>query len=364
MTPPPMVTIEQVTKKFGEVTAVDDVSIDIRPNEFFALLGPSGCGKTTLLRMIAGFEPPSGGRLTIDGEDMTTVPPNRRPVNMVFQSYAVFPHMSVADNVAYGLVVTGVPKSEIGPRVEEALRMVRLDGYGPRKPDQLSGGQRQRVALARALIKRPKVLLLDEPLSALDRKLREEMQLELVRLQHEVGITFVIVTHDQEEALSMADRIAVMDGGRLLQVAPPAELYDRPNCRMVAGFIGKTNFFKGEATSANGALRVIAEDLGELRLADDGKGAGDQQVEISVRPEKIEAALSRDRPDNAPVALAGTIDQRAFFGEASHIYVRLPSDRRVVCHRPHGRGDGEALFEAGDPCWIVLNEDDLRLLRG
>ena len=258
-----MVTIDRIDKRFGDVIAVDSVSLDIQPNEFFALLGPSGCGKTTLLRMIAGFEQPSAGRLLIDGEDMDRVQPNRRPVNMVFQSYAVFPHMTVADNVAYGLVVTGVPKAEIAPRVDEALAMVRLAGYGSRKPDQLSGGQRQRVALARALIKRPKVLLLDEPLSALDRKLREEMQLELVRLQHEVGITFVIVTHDQEEALSMADRIAVMDQGKLLQVAPPAELYDQPNCRMVADFIGKTNFFGGEArVGSNGELVVDAEDLG------------------------------------------------------------------------------------------------------
>ncbi|MEZ5930497.1 MAG: ABC transporter ATP-binding protein [Alphaproteobacteria bacterium] len=360
MTHPPMVTIEQVTKKFGEVMAVGDVSLDIRPNEFFALLGPSGCGKTTLLRMIAGFEAPSGGRLTIDGEDMTRVQPNRRPVNMVFQSYAVFPHMSVADNVAYGLVVTGVPKDEIAPRVEEALKMVRLDGYGPRRPDQLSGGQRQRVALARALIKRPKVLLLDEPLSALDRKLREEMQLELVRLQHEVGITFIIVTHDQEEALSMADRIAVMDGGRLLQVAPPAELYDRPNCRMVADFIGKTNFFQGRATGTeNGELRVDVEDLGELRLPDDGGGAG--AIEIAIRPEKIE--LSSDQPESAGIALAGRIDQQAFFGQASHIYVRLPSDRRIVCHRPHGREDRQTTLTPGAACWLTLDPTDIRLLR-
>jgi spermidine/putrescine transport system ATP-binding protein/putrescine transport system ATP-binding protein len=356
-----MVTIEHVTKKFGEVIAVDDVSIDIRANEFFALLGPSGCGKTTLLRMIAGFEQPSSGQLLIDGEDITNTPPNHRPVNMVFQSYAVFPHMSVADNVAYGLVVTGVPKAEIGPRVEEALAMVRLEDYGARQPSQLSGGQRQRVALARALIKRPKVLLLDEPLSALDRKLREEMQLELVRLQHEVGITFVIVTHDQEEALSMADRIAVMDKGKLLQVAPPSELYDRPNCRMVADFIGKTNLFGAKAGDAvNGLINVIADDLGELRLPDDGQGAG--AVEIAVRPEKID--LLRKRPEGPQIALSGTVDQQAFFGDASHIYVRLPSDRRIVCHRAHRRGQGGETFSPGDPCWAVLDEDDVRLLRG
>jgi ABC-type Fe3+/spermidine/putrescine transport system ATPase subunit len=204
-----IVRIEEVTRRFGGTPAVDGVSLDIRANEFFALLGPSGCGKTTLLRILAGFEQASSGRILIDGEDMAGVPPNRRPVNMVFQSYAVFPHMSVAENVAYGLKVAGTPGAEIRPRIEDALAMVRLSGFEGRRPEQLSGGQRQRVALARALIKRPKVLLLDEPLSALDRKLREEMRLELVRLRHEVGITFVIVTHDQEEALSMADRIAV-----------------------------------------------------------------------------------------------------------------------------------------------------------
>ena len=355
-----MVTIEGITKRFGNVVAVDDVSLAIRPNEFFALLGPSGCGKTTLLRMIAGFEQPSSGLLAIDGEDVTNTAPNRRPVNMVFQSYAVFPHMTVADNVAYGLVVTGVAKAEIALRVEEALAMVRLDGYGARMPNQLSGGQRQRVALARALIKRPKVLLLDEPLSALDRKLRAEMQLELVRLQHEVGITFVIVTHDQEEALSMADRIAVMDQGKLLQVAAPAELYDQPNCRMVADFIGKTNFFDAEVTAtSSGEFVIDASDLGALRLPDDDGGRGD--IAIAVRPEKID--LFREKPEARGITLAGTVDQHAFFGEASHVYVRLTSDRRIVCLLPHGRGGRQAMLKAGDPCWISIDKADLRLLR-
>jgi spermidine/putrescine transport system ATP-binding protein len=217
-----IVSIQNVSKLFGsKVVAVDDVSLDIEEGEFFALLGPSGCGKTTLLRMLAGFEIPTSGRVMIDGEDMEGVDPNRRPVNMVFQSYAVFPHMNVASNVGYGLKVTGVPRSEIDAQVEEALALVKLDGYEQRMPSQLSGGQRQRVALARALIKRPKVLLLDEPLSALDAKLREAMQLELVRLRNAVGITFIIVTHDQNEALSMANRVAVMNGGRVAQVATP-----------------------------------------------------------------------------------------------------------------------------------------------
>jgi spermidine/putrescine ABC transporter ATP-binding subunit len=254
----PIIRIEGATKRFGSTAAVDDVSLEIAANEFFALLGPSGCGKTTLLRLLAGLERAGEGRILIDGEDMAGVPPNRRPVNMVFQSYAVFPHMSVAQNVAYGLKVTGVRRAEIQGRVAEALAMVRLDGLDERRPDQLSGGQRQRVALARALIKRPKVLLLDEPLSALDRKLREEMQLELVRLQREVGITFLIVTHDQEEALSMADRIGVMDRGRLLQVAPPQELYESPSCHMVADFIGKMNLFPGRVIDVRARMRCAS----------------------------------------------------------------------------------------------------------
>ena len=248
----PIIEISNVTKRFGSVvTAVDDVTLDIQPGEFFALLGPSGCGKTTLLRMLAGFETPTTGEVRIAGKDMAGVPPNRRDVNMVFQSYAVFPHMTVAENVGYGLKVTATPRAEIESRVEEALGLVQLEGYGERKPDQLSGGQRQRVALARALVKKPQVLLLDEPLSALDAKLREAMQLELVGLQHAVGITFVIVTHDQDEALSMADRIAVMDSGRVRQVAPPEELYEFPSSRFVADFIGKMNLFQGEASSAS-----------------------------------------------------------------------------------------------------------------
>ncbi len=353
-----MITIENITKKFGGVTAVDDVSLDIRANEFFALLGPSGCGKTTLLRMIAGFEAPTGGRITIDGEDVTKTSPNRRPVNMVFQSYAVFPHMTVADNVAYGLTVTGVPKADIAPRVEEALRMVRLEDYGARTPEKLSGGQRQRVALARALIKRPKVLLLDEPLSALDRKLREEMQLELVRLQHEVGITFIIVTHDQEEALSMADRIAVMDGGRFLQLAAPEDLYDRPASRMVAGFIGRMNFFDGTVTAVEGGELVVeSEVLGTLRLSDDGEGTG--SVTIAIRPERLE--LSKEKPEDAFAAIEGRIAQQAFLGEATHVHVEIEGGRTIVVHRRRiGADDGGA----GEACWVHGERNDCLVLRG
>jgi spermidine/putrescine ABC transporter ATP-binding subunit len=359
----PIIRIEGATKRFGSTAAVDDVSLEIAANEFFALLGPSGCGKTTLLRLLAGLERAGGGRILIDGEDMAGVPPNRRPVNMVFQSYAVFPHMSVAQNVAYGLKVTGVPHAEIQGRVAEALAMVRLDGLDERQPDQLSGGQRQRVALARALIKRPKVLLLDEPLSALDRKLREEMQLELVRLQREVGITFLIVTHDQEEALSMADRIGVMDQGRLLQVAPPQELYESPSCRMVADFIGKMNLFPGRVIDVRAdALRVESE-LGELSFERAGLGRprGDVgEVGVAVRPEKIQ--LLRAPPPDGLIAVHGRVAQLAYLGDASLVYVETAAGRRITCSRPNQRRGTGTPIAVGETCWVAWEPSDCLLL--
>jgi ABC-type Fe3+/spermidine/putrescine transport system ATPase subunit len=244
----PIIQIRGVSKRFGKVTAVDNISLDILAGEFFVLLGPSGCGKTTLLRMIAGFEMPTEGQIIIDGQDMSLVPPNKRPVNMVFQSYAVFPHMNVTDNVGYGLRIAGVAKSEIKDRVAEALELVKLGGFDDRMPDQMSGGQRQRVALARSLVMRPKVLLLDEPLSALDAKLRAQMQFELSDLQDKVGITFVTVTHDQDEALSMASRVAVINKGEVAQLAPPSDLYEYPVNRFVADFVGSVNIFEGKLT--------------------------------------------------------------------------------------------------------------------
>ncbi|MDX1718035.1 MAG: ABC transporter ATP-binding protein, partial [Anderseniella sp.] len=289
----PIVSIRNVTKRYPGVVAVDDVSFDIQPNEFFALLGPSGCGKTTLLRMIAGLETKGEGEILIDGQPMDGVPANQRPVNMVFQSYAVFPHMTVRDNVAYGLKVTGTPAGEIAPRVEEALEMVQMGPMADRKPDQLSGGQRQRVALARALVKRPKVLLLDEPLSALDAKLREHMQLELARLQQAIGITFIIVTHDQDEALSMADRIAVMHEGSVRQIATPEGLYENPNSRFVADFIGKVNLFDGKVTGGGGkSVNIEVAGLGKISLPFDGPASGN--LSLAVRPEKIR--LSKTKP--------------------------------------------------------------------
>jgi spermidine/putrescine ABC transporter ATP-binding subunit len=359
MSVPAIVCIEHVTKRFAGVVAVDDVSLDIRPNEFFALLGPSGCGKTTLLRILAGFERASAGRVLIDGEDMARVPPNRRPVNMVFQSYAVFPHMSVAENVAYGLRVTGAPRAEIGPRVKDALAMVRLSGLEERAPDQLSGGQRQRVALARALIKRPKVLLLDEPLSALDRKLRQEMQLELVRLQQDVGITFVIVTHDQEEALSMADRIAVMDQGRILQTAPPDQLYEEPNCRMVADFIGTMNLFPARVLgAANPGIRLEAAGLGQFELPTAAPAGA--EVGVAVRPEKVQ--LNREAPAPGMIAVRGTVAEVAYFGDYSHVAVATAPDVRITCYRTHSsRRDPGAIAE-GDACWVSWHPADCILL--
>ena len=335
----PIIEIRGVTKRFGVGDpAVDSVDLEIPEGELFALLGPSGCGKTTLLRMLAGFETPTSGAIRLDGADVAGVPPNRRPVNMVFQSYAVFPHMSVFDNVAYGLKVTGVPAPERRERVLEALGLVRLDGLEARKPDQLSGGQRQRVALARALVKRPRVLLLDEPLSALDAKLREAMRLELVNLQDTIGITFVFVTHDQDEALSMANRIAVMERGRVRQVADPATLYEYPSCRFVADFIGKMNLFEATVRAARaGELEPDVPGLGILHVpcpgpmrdaaalpapdtpaGAEGIGSMRGKIGVAVRPEKIR--LSESRPD-APFAFEAAVEDSAYYGSETHLYL-------------------------------------------
>jgi len=352
------ISIRHLTKEFPGVRAVDDAHFDIHENEFFALLGPSGCGKTTLLRMIAGFETPTAGQIVIDGQDVVDVPPERRPVNMVFQSYAVFPHMSVAENVGYGLKVTRTPKAEIARRVAEALDMVQLGHLGARKPDQLSGGQRQRVALARALVKRPKVLLLDEPMSALDAKLREQMQLELSRLQQEVGITFVIVTHDQDEALSMADRIAVMEGGRVCQIAEPGRLYEAPATRFVADFIGKVNLLDGQVTGATAeGVTVGVTGIGALAVRHDGAAAG--SVAVAIRPEKIR--LTRTEPE-AAVKVHGTITDWAYYGDSSHLYVKTAEGLRLsVIMQNETRRTVDAV-DIGDGVWLSWSADDVILL--
>jgi spermidine/putrescine transport system ATP-binding protein/putrescine transport system ATP-binding protein len=310
--------ISQVSKSFGGPAVVDRVNLEVPRGEFFALLGPSGCGKTTLLRMIAGFETPDSGTIAIDGAAMNSVPPHLRPTNMVFQSYAIFPHLNVFDNIAYGLRKRKLPKDTLRAKVETMLATVRLEGLGGRAADQLSGGQRQRVALARALVREPKVLLLDEPLGALDKRLREAMQIELRALQRQVGITFVLVTHDQEEALSLSDRVAVMEGGKILQVATPRELYERPNSRAVADFIGEINFFHatvreiaGETATVNaGLLGILA--LPRANLAP-GINTGDH-ILLAIRPEHVRFA---------PEGVAGEIAAATFLGERSHYHVKL-----------------------------------------
>ncbi len=355
----PIVSIQSVSKLFGSITAVDEVNLEIGEGEFFALLGPSGCGKTTLLRMLAGFEIPSSGRIVIDDVEMEGIDPNRRPVNMVFQSYAVFPHMSVSDNVGYGLKVTGVPRAEIGERVEEALGLVKLDGFERRMPNQLSGGQRQRVALARALIKRPKVLLLDEPLSALDAKLREAMQLELVRLRNVVGITFIIVTHDQDEALSMANRIAVMDKGRVVQVATPAELYEFPNSRFVADFIGKINLLEAQVVGMESG-RLLADARGLGRVAVPFSGAARSEIGLAVRPEKVK--LDRGEPPVERMKLRGRVKEIAYYGDESHVFIEDAGGMVITANVPNDARTTQGPVAVGDEVWVSWAPADTLVL--
>ena len=340
--------------------AVDDVSFDIAQNEFFALLGPSGCGKTTLLRMISGLELPTAGNILIGGEDMAETPPNKRPTNMVFQSYAVFPHMTVENNVAYGLKVTGVPAEETKRRVAEALEMVKLSQLAQRKPDQMSGGQRQRVALARALVKRPKVLLLDEPLSALDAKLREDMRLELTRLQETVGITFIIVTHDQDEALSMASRIAVMDKGAVRQIATPSELYEHPVNRFVADFIGKVNLIDAKVLSTKGKMITCdAKGLGKVELASD-RDVG-SSVSIAVRPEKLK--VSKLEPKAAKnVKLEGKVRDVAYYGDTSHVVVESKDGVNLSVNVQNDSRDESANIARGQKIWVHFAPEDAIVL--
>ncbi len=365
MTDKPIITFENITKRFGKMVAVDNVSLTINEGEFFSLLGPSGCGKTTLLRMLAGFETPTEGRILIDGQDISNVPPNKRPVNMVFQSYAVFPHMTVADNVAYGLVVDKVAKAERDRRVDEALELVQLGGLGHRKPDQLSGGQRQRVALARALVKRPRVLLLDEPLSALDAKLREQMRTELCTLQEKVGITFIMVTHDQDEALALASRCAVMSRGVLQQVATPSDLYEFPNSRFVADFIGSVNLFEGVLAVDEPSHAVIrSPDLPVDIFLDHGvTGPRGGAVWAAIRPEKIELhKKTGDKPPNlgdcpkGTNAVAGVIKHEAYLGGQSTYEVETLTPtgggRRIKVHRSNLTRWDQEDFKLGETVWL------------
>ncbi|WP_298254149.1 ABC transporter ATP-binding protein [Bradyrhizobium sp.] len=330
----PLLRIDAVVKKFGQFRAVDALSLDIQAGEFFALLGPSGCGKTTLLRMLAGFETPDEGRILLGGEDIAQISPHQRPVNMMFQSYALFPHLSVRDNIAFGLKRAKLPSSEIGARVKEMVTLVKLDGLEKRKPDQLSGGQRQRVALARSLARRPKLLLLDEPLAALDKKLRESTQLELMELQRRLGLTFIIVTHDQQEAMTMAARIGVMDAGRLEQVASPRDLYEAPRSRWIAEFVGDINLIEGKLDTIEGShatiarrLAIVTEQAGTIHIAKPSHPLSRTSVCVAIRPEKIK--LSRRAPVSDDVRainrLEGVVADVGYLGGVTGYKIELDS---------------------------------------
>jgi putrescine transport system ATP-binding protein len=320
----PLVRFAGVTKRFAGVAAVNRLSLDIHQGEFFALLGPSGCGKTTLLRMLAGFETPDEGEVLLAGRDLAAVPPHRRPVNMMFQSYALFPHLTVAGNIAFGLHQDRLPKPEITARVEEMLALVKLEGLGRRRPDQLSGGQRQRVALARSLAKRPKVLLLDEPMAALDKKLRQETQFELMDLQARLGTAFVIVTHDQEEAMTVAHRIAVMDHGEIVQVATPAEIYEQPKSRWVAAFIGDVNLIEGGVIETNASGAVIEDGGGRhYRIAAANGAVVGSKVSIALRPEKLRIAAAPGAPVPGENVVRGRVWDIGYLGDISVYKVKL-----------------------------------------
>lgn len=362
--PDAIISIQSVDKHFGAFQAIHGVSMDIRHGEFFSLLGPSGCGKTTLLRMLAGFEATTGGEIFIDGAPSADIPPHQRPVNMVFQNYAIFPHLNVRDNIGYGLRKLKLPKAKRYEMIDEMLDLVKLPGFGERKANELSGGQRQRIALARALIVRPKVLLLDEPLGALDKQLREQMQLELRRLQRSVGITFVFVTHDQEEALTLSDRIAVMSGGRVLQVDSPSGLYERPTSRDVASFIGTMNFFDAKVKRrANGHAELEVEALGRVELPVNGAelGPGDK-VCVAIRPEKL--SLHDVAPSCGAPSVAGTLEATAYLGERSHFQIRAAGcDRPIAVAAQNREVQSGGEKAEGRPVWLKAPKEALILLR-
>jgi len=360
----PQIVIDAVSKTYGATAAVDEVTLGIYKGEMFALVGASGCGKTTLLRILAGFAEPSRGRISIDGVDMSSVPPHERPVNMMFQSYALFPHMTVESNVGYGLRRLPLDAATRRQRVAEALEMVQLGHLGKRRPHQLSGGQRQRVALARALIRRPKVLLLDEPLSALDKKLREQTQFELMDLQDKLGITFIVVTHDQDEAMALATRIAVMDHGRVVQIGTPAEIYEFPRSRFVADFVGTTNLFEGTVRACEAGLITVqcAEIGSELLVDDGGTFSVGQQVWVALRPEKVR--LGKEPANGARInQLRGTVWELGYLGNRSTYQIKTTSGKLVTVFAQNERRTSEAVIDWSDEVFVSWSADAAVLLQ-
>ncbi|MFT6024912.1 MAG: putrescine transport system ATP-binding protein [Ascidiaceihabitans sp.] len=346
----PLITFQNVTKKFGEFVAIDDLTLDIYEQEFFALLGPSGCGKTTMMRMLAGFENPTSGTISLSGQNIAGVPPNQRAVNMMFQSYALFPHLSVWENIAFGLRRDGMAKDALNARVEEMLKLTRLEKFGRRKPHQISGGQRQRVALARSLAKAPKLLLLDEPMGALDKKLRQDTQFELMDIQEKTGTTFVIVTHDQEEAMTVASRVAVMDEGRIIQVATPEHIYEEPNSVYVADFIGDVNLLTGTAKPAGpDTYDIELPNIGSVSATSARPFSDGQACHLAIRPEKV--AIHAERPD-ADNTVQGKVLDIAYLGNLSTYHVELPSGQIIKAQSANTRRISRRTFTWEDPVWV------------
>jgi spermidine/putrescine transport system ATP-binding protein len=362
---PPSVRLEGVTKRFGALAAVRELTLDIPRGEFFTLLGPSGCGKTTTLRMVAGFEEPTEGRVLLEGEDVAGRPAFKRPTNTVFQSYALFPHLSVEKNVAFGLQRKKVDRAEVRRRVAEELERVGLAAEAKRRPAQLSGGQQQRVALARALVNRPAVLLLDEPLGALDLKLRKQLQVELKRIQRDVGITFVYVTHDQEEALTMSDRIAVMNRGVIQQVADPETVYERPATTFVAGFIGVSNLMPGEVVSANGAATELRLDAGPtVRTAESGGAEAGERAHAVVRPEKLTLDGVADSTGDDRASVEGQVESSLYLGTATQMVVRLADGTQMTVLVPNADAAARRGLPApGDPARLTWSDENIHIVR-